>query len=65
MPALDPVALAALERENTYLKRRVAQLSDDVTDLNSQVTRLQQVIERLGVRKIALAGSPTPLSGGQ
>jgi predicted nucleic acid-binding Zn-ribbon protein len=65
MPAPDPAALVALERENTYLKRRVAQLSDDVTDLNSEITRLQQMIERLGARKIALSGSANPLSGGQ
>jgi hypothetical protein len=44
---MDPVESQTLRRENSYLKLRVAQLQDDVTDLGSQVTRLQQEIERL------------------
>jgi cell division protein FtsB len=59
-----PTSTETLERENAYLKLRVAQLTDDVADLNGEVTRLQQVLERLGARKIALA-TPNPLSGGQ
>jgi len=35
-----------ITRENDYLKLRCAQLQSDVTDLNSQVARLQQALER-------------------
>jgi len=55
--------LQALRRENDYLKRRNAQLQDDVTSLGGQVLRLQQELERLHGRR-ALA-TPDPLSGGQ
>jgi hypothetical protein len=41
-----------LTRENDYLKLRCAQLQGDVTDLSSQVGRLQQALERIhGVRE--------------
>ena len=40
-----------IQRENTYLKLRCAQLQGDVTDLNGQVGRLQQELERIrGIR---------------
>lgn len=35
-----------ITRENDYLKLRCAQLQSDVTDLNSEVGRLQQALER-------------------
>ena len=44
---MDEIETRKLERENDYLKLRVAQLQGDVTDLSSQVTRLQQELERL------------------
>lgn len=53
----------ALRRENDYLKRRNAQLQDDVTSLGGQVLRMQQELERLSGRR-GLA-TPDPLSGGQ
>jgi predicted nucleic acid-binding Zn-ribbon protein len=53
----------ALGRENDYLKRRNAQLQDDVTSLGGQVLRMQQELERLNGRR-GLA-RPDPLSGGQ
>jgi hypothetical protein len=52
-----------LRRENDYLKRRNAQLQDDVTSLGGQVLRMQQELERVSGRR-AMA-SPDPLSGGQ
>jgi predicted nucleic acid-binding Zn-ribbon protein len=53
----------ALRRENDYLKRRNAQLQDDVTSLGGQVLRMQQELERLSARRGPTA--PDPLSGGQ
>lgn len=52
-----------LRRENDYLKRRNAQLQDDVTSLGGQVLRMQQELERLNGRRAYT--SPDPLSGGQ
>jgi predicted nucleic acid-binding Zn-ribbon protein len=52
-----------LRRENDYLKRRNAQLQDDVTDLSGQLLRLQQELERLSGRRATMP--PDPLSGGQ
>lgn len=52
-----------LRRENDYLKRRNAQLQDDVTSLSGQLLRLQQDLERVSGRRVTL--SPDPLSGGQ
>ena len=52
-----------LRRENDYLKRRNAQLQDDVTGLGGQVVRLQQELERISGRRVV--SSPDPLSGGQ
>ena len=40
-----------LERQNAYLKLRCAQLEEDVTNLGSQVVRLQQTLERLQGRR--------------
>jgi hypothetical protein len=44
---MGEIEVGKIERENDYLKLRVAQLQGDVTDLSSQVTRLQQELERL------------------
>lgn len=55
--------LGRLQRENSYLKARVAQLEDDVTDLNAEVTRLRQVLDTTMARRAA--ARPNPLSGGQ
>ncbi|HYF21965.1 MAG TPA: hypothetical protein VD929_01070 [Caulobacteraceae bacterium] len=52
-----------LRRENDYLKLRCAQLENDVSDLGSQVTRLQQTLERAAGGRTGFA--PNPLSGGQ
>lgn len=52
-----------LRRENDYLKRRNAQLQDDVTSLSGQLLRLQQELERVSGRRATR--SPDPLSGGQ
>jgi hypothetical protein len=46
-----------LVRQNDYLKLRCAQLQDDVTNLSSQVTRMQQELERMRGRRDAQAGS--------
>jgi predicted nucleic acid-binding Zn-ribbon protein len=53
----------ALRRENDYLKRRNAQLQDDVTSLGGQVLRMQQELERVSGRRAMV--SPDPLAGGQ
>jgi cell division protein FtsB len=54
----------ALERQNAYLKQRVAQLEGDVSDLGAQVMRLTQQLERIAGRRDAGARAD-PLSGGQ
>lgn len=55
--------LDILQRENTYLKARVAQLQSDVADLSAEVDRLRQERERLHGRRAARA--PNPLGSGQ
>lgn len=57
---MDDVEGAKLTRENAYLKLRCAQLQDDVTSLASQVTRMQQELERLHGARAARA---EPLGG--
>jgi hypothetical protein len=52
-----------LERENTYLRARVAQLERDLTDVSADNGRLREERERLHGRRIARA--PNPLGGGQ
>ncbi|HEY1753407.1 MAG TPA: hypothetical protein VGG29_19275 [Caulobacteraceae bacterium] len=49
-----------LERQNAYLKLRCAQLQDDVTNLESQVVRLQQELDRLRGRRAAGLESSRP-----
>ena len=51
-----------LRRENDYLKRRNAQMQDDLTNLSGEVTRLQQQLGQMTGRR---PSSPNPLSGGQ
>lgn len=55
--------LAELERENAYLKRRVAQLESDVVDVTAENGRLMEERERTHARRAARA--PNPLGGGQ
>lgn len=52
-----------LERENAYLRLRVAQLTSDVSDLSAETNRLRQERERLHGRQAARVANP--LSGGQ
>ncbi len=54
---------AELERENAYLKARVAQLESDALDLAAEVDRLRQERERLHGRRAVRA--PNPLGGGR
>lgn len=54
---------AELERENIYLKARIAQLESDVTDLTAENLRLQEERSRLHARRTARA--PNPLGSGQ
>ena len=58
-----PAGLDDLQRENAYLKARVAQLTSDVTDLSAEIDRLRQERERLQGRRDARA--PNPLGSGQ
>lgn len=61
--AAQAAELARLERDNSYLKTRNAQLQSDVTDLSAQALRLRDELERLhGARA---AHRPNPMSGGQ
>ena len=55
--------LAEAERENAYLKLRVAQLESDVVGLTAENGRLREERERLHARRAARA--PSPLGGGQ
>jgi len=56
-PIMTEVEALQLVRENDYLKLRCAQLQGDVTDLNSQVARLVQQLERVhAVREPRAAG---------
>ena len=59
----DDQSLTAGERENRYLKQRVAQLQSDVEDLNSEIGRLRQQLEHASARRASQA--PNPLGGGQ
>ena len=52
-----------LQRENAYLKQRVAQLQSDIMDLSAETDRLRQERERLHGRRAQQA--PNPLGGGQ
>jgi predicted nucleic acid-binding Zn-ribbon protein len=54
---------AELERENDYLRKRVAQLQSDVEDITAENGRLREERERLHGRRAARP--PNPLGGGQ
>jgi hypothetical protein len=59
----DPYTLLNLERENAYLRARVAQLQADVTDLGAEAQRLREELERrYAVRH---PSPPNPLGSGQ
>lgn len=59
----DQPAVHDLQRENAYLKQRIAQLEADVVDLSAETSRLRQERERLHGRRQLHA--PNPLGGGQ
>jgi ABC-type phosphate transport system auxiliary subunit len=52
-----------LAQENAYLRRRNAQLQDDIIALGAEAERLRQIVERLHGR--TAGRPPNPLSGGQ
>ncbi|MDB5443246.1 MAG: hypothetical protein JWP86_725 [Phenylobacterium sp.] len=54
---------AELERENAYLKLRLAQLESDNLDISAENGRLREERERLHARRTARA--PNPLGSGQ
>jgi predicted nucleic acid-binding Zn-ribbon protein len=56
-------SLTEVERENAYLKLRVAQLESDLTDVSAENGRLREDRERTHNRRIA--NPPNPLGGGQ
>jgi len=56
-------APAELERENAYLRARLAQAELDITDLNADLGRLREERERLQGRRAARP--PNPLGSGQ
>jgi hypothetical protein len=60
---MTPAEAQAMRRENEYLKRRCAQLQSDVDDLGSQLMRLNQERERLGVARSLRAASNPPAEG--
>ena len=53
-----------LRRENAYLKSRCAQLQDDVSTLDAELTRLRSRLEQATVQRLRSA-PPNPLGGGQ
>lgn len=57
------LSLSELERENAYLKRRIAQLESDVVDLTAENARLMEERERTHARRAARP--PNPLGSGQ
>jgi hypothetical protein len=56
-PGGDAVEALQLGRQNAYLKSRCSQLQEDVTNLNAQVIRLQQELERVRGQRATLGGS--------
>ncbi len=52
-----------MARENAYLKLRCGQLQGDVDDLQSQVSRLQQSLERTSAVRVAAARAAPGASG--
>jgi len=58
-----PRTPAEIERENAYLRTRLAQAETDIVDLNAELGRLREERERLHARRAARP--PNPLGGGQ
>ena len=54
---------AELQRENIYLRARLAQLESDLSDISAENERLRQERERLHGRRTARP--PNPLGSGQ
>ena len=61
---MKPLEQLSMQRENSYLKLRLGQLQDDVSNLSAEAERLRQRLEGIGVRRAA-AAPPNPLAGGQ
>lgn len=61
---MSATELNRLHQENAYLKLRCAQLQADVSDLDAQLSRVQNELERLHGRR-ATAVQANPLAGGQ
>ncbi|MDB5451433.1 MAG: hypothetical protein JWO33_11 [Caulobacteraceae bacterium] len=59
----EPAAPRDLERENTYLRARVAQLQADLVDVGAEAQRLRQELERRYALRQSAA--PNPLGQGQ
>ncbi|CAN7457507.1 hypothetical protein LJR225_003078 [Phenylobacterium sp. LjRoot225] len=55
--------VAELERENAYLKLRLAQLETDIVHIQAENGRMMEERERTHARRAARA--PSPLGGGQ
>ena len=51
-------AVSPMERENAYLKLRLAQLSDDNVALRAEAERLRQIVERPHGRTPSAAPEP-------
>lgn len=52
-----------LVQGNAYLKRRYAQLQDDVTNILAELERMRQPPDHAGARRLA-STAPNPLLGG-
>jgi hypothetical protein len=61
----DPPKGPDLERENAYLRARVAQLTADLTDVGAEAHRLRQELERRSTLRSVRAAGPNPLGSGQ
>ena len=59
--ASKPTPDARLTQENAFLRRRNAQLQDDITTLTAEANRLHQLAQRLHGRMATPA--PDPLGG--
>ena len=61
---MNPLEAEALQRENRYLKTRVAELQADLADVAAEAERLRQRLEHNAAAR-AGARPPNPLGGGQ
>lgn len=62
LPVTD-LEIQAMHQENLYLKARLAQLENELVDLNAENGRLREERERTHARRAAKP--PNPLGGGQ